>query len=157
MKVTPSPLKLVDLSVINLVCHFIAPKKQIDVNKLFESYEVDINFGVAKQSNANSFQLFMKAEINYDQSLALQKEGYAMFIECAGIFTIEKDIIKDSEKSVQLTNSALVMMLNFLRTKLADYTAQFPFGVYFIPSIDLNELVKEKQKTLTPKKGSKKK
>lgn len=152
MKVTPSPLKLVDLSVINLVCHFIAPKKQIDVNKLFESYEVDINFGVAKQSNANSFQLFMKAEINYDQSLALQKEGYAMLIECAGIFTIE-----GAEKSVQLTNSALVMMLNFLRTKLADYTAQFPFGIYFIPSIDLNELVKEKQKTLTPKKGSKKK
>ncbi len=160
MKATLSPLKLVDLSVSNLVCHFIPPQGKIDdIGELFGAYDIDINFTPKKGEAGNIFQIFMKAEINSGPGMGSQKEGYTMLIECVGTFDIaESTVLKNGKRSMALINPALGMVLNFLRTKLADFTAHFPCGIYWLPSIDLNDLVSQKQQTLAPpKKASKKK
>ncbi|MBP7556642.1 MAG: protein-export chaperone SecB [Chitinophagaceae bacterium] len=148
MTIKQSPLELKEFNILNVDCRFVAPKIEVDVEKLFNSYEIDINFAIRQIAEGTVYVLFVKAEINYEVPPTIQKEGYEMYIESVGVFSVKDTKISDEEKLTLLTNSGLVMVLNFLRTKLADITAHFPMGKYYIPSIDLKDLVEKKQKTL---------
>lgn len=155
MKIKPSQLELRDFSVINFQTKFIPPEEKTDVRALFNQYEVDVNFAIKKTEN-NFYNVFVKAIINSDKTKD-QLPGYEILTECVGIFEmIENDL---SEKDIQslVTNSSLVMTLNFLRIHLADVTSHFPLGRYFLPSIDMKDLLEQKQKLIEKSKIKKKK
>lgn len=150
MTIKPSPLELKDFSLTNVECHFIPPEPNADILSLFQEYEIDINFGSRKVNVDGLYTIYIKAEINFQRPDSSAKKGYEMFIECMGIFSITDTEMPNEEKMSLLSNSGLVMTLNFLRTKLADVTSQFPMGKYLLPSIDLKDLI-EKKKTLLAK------
>ena len=132
------------------------PDGAVDVKQLLESYAIDVNFTFRKINTEGLYSLYAKAEINYQLPESEKKEGYEMFIECMGIFQVGSNSLNESDSQALLTNSGLVITLNFLRSKLADITAHFPMGKYLLPSIDLKDLIEKKQKALTKTKTLKK-
>lgn len=155
MKIKPSQLELRELSVINFQTKFVPPEEKTDVRSLFNQYEVDVNFAI-KKNDSNIYSVFVKAMINGEKTKD-QLPGYEIFTECVGHFEmIENDL---SEKDIQslVTNSSLVMTLNFLRVHLADVTSHFPLGRYFLPSIDMKDLLEQKQKLIEKSKTKRKK
>lgn len=141
MKIKQSSLELINIVLINFDCKFTAPVDGTNIRELFSSYEIDVDF-VFREIN-NQYNIFFKASINNDVSVRLK--GYSVFIECVGVYRFTDDTLDNSTKDVLLTNSALVMTLNFLRTKLADITSQFPLGKYLLPSIDMKHLFEQKK------------
>lgn len=154
MMIKLSPLELKDFALLNAECHFNPPDDGTDIAALFKEYEVDINFAVRKVNSNAVYCIYVKAEINYDAESSTHKKGYDMFIECMGVFEITDNSMKNEEKMALLSNSGLVMTLNFLRTKLADFTSQFPLGKYLLPSIDLKHIIETKKKSLIKQKVS---
>lgn len=128
----------------------------MDIQEVFSAYEIDINFALRKNEE-DLYQLFLKIDINPEKMNQQQLPGYEMFCECIGIFEIDESKITQEQKQILLTSSALVMNINFLRTFLATVTGQFPFGKYWLPSIDMNYLLAEKNKEMTSQKKRKRK
>lgn len=156
MTIKPSPLELKDFSLLNAECHFIPPEPNSDILSLFNEYEIDINFGSRKVTPEGLYTIHVKSSINFQLPDPNAKKGYEMFIECMGVFEIKNKDMSGAEKASLLSNSGLVMTLNFLRTKLADITSQFPLGKYLLPSIDLKDLIERKRASLAKEKASKK-
>jgi preprotein translocase subunit SecB len=152
MKVKHSKLELKDLVILNLDYQFNTPKENIDVDKLMSTYNIDLDFMII-ESLANEYKVFVKASINYN--LKKPVYGYSIFIECGSAFKIDSEVSKD-ERNQLISNSALVMTLNFLRVSLVNITGSFPFGKYILPSIDVKDLLEQKaivsKKISTPRK-----
>lgn len=154
MTIKPSLLELKDFVVINFDYSFISPADQIDVQAVFAGYEVDIDFSLQK-GQEHIYNVFVKAEINYDETKPKQP-GYTMLVECVGVFSMDESLLSKEDGQNLLTNSALVMTLNFLRTFIADATGHFPFGKYWLPSMDMKELLAQKQQAIAKAEESKK-
>lgn len=155
MKIKMSPLSIRDLAVINFDYGFIPSNKEENLREYFDKYEIDINFAL-KEYNESTYQLFVKAEINYQDTKQLP--GYEIFCECTGIFDVDNSEITAEEKRALLSNSALVITLNFLRFYIASSTSNFPYGKFLLPSLDLKDLLNKraqlvkKQKNVKPNK-----
>lgn len=152
MQIKLSPLNLKDLAIINFNYSF-SPAKDEELPTLFEKYLLDVNFATKKISES-LYQVMIKVDINNKE---LKKfSGYSIFAECVGVYQISQSKIESIEleeiKSL-LTNSGLIMTLNFLRNFIAITTSSFPYGKYFMPSIDLKDLIEQKMKAIEAAKA----
>lgn len=143
MKVKKSPLSFINTrlleSNIKLV---ITPSKNYtneEVLKMSEKYDIDIDYARPKVEN-NIIQVFMKASINDNQKF----DGYKILCECVCMFTLDETNLSKDEINNLKNYSTLYITLNTLRNFILDATAKFPLGIYLLPSIDLNELIKQK-------------
>lgn len=141
MKVTLSPLEILDFAVLNFDLKFIPLKNADDVpQSYFEKYDIDLDFNV--RSNA-SIQVFIKTAINQNEL-----PGYKISAEIACIFRFKGNSpISEKEKENIQGYSSIYMALNTLRGFISQFTANAPIGRYIFPSIDLNQLIEEKKKS----------
>ncbi len=152
MKPIASPLNIVDFAIMDLQFQFIPSKENIDmdIRNTFSDYEIDIDFDI----HTNEFiQVFIKTEINRGRRVL---PGYSIAAEIACIFEFNKEVEISKELKSSIEGfSTIYIALNSLRGFISQVTANGPLGRYIFPSIDLNDLVDKKKKSLT-KKVSKK-
>ncbi|WP_298708184.1 hypothetical protein [Chitinophaga sp.] len=142
MKIQPSPLELVDLAIINF--HYAANPSEVasGIQELFDAYEVDMDFAV-RTADDGLTRILVKASINKPAE-GTPKPGYMLFAETMGVFRFKDASQVQAEKLQHLVNSGLTMTISYLRTFIAGVTGHFPLGKYWIPSIDLNEMIRMK-------------
>lgn len=142
-----SPLILETFFVVENRFKFIQPEEEIeDVQiELFNNYEIDLDFTIRPISSESDsiikFNVYTKMGVN---QLKTPKSGYCSFVEGIGTFNILKETLTDIDIE-NLTNlSSVSIMINCLRGVLMDTSSNAPFGRYILPSIDVNDLLKQK-------------
>lgn len=152
MKAKKSPFILKNFLLLKQNIEFLpAPSNRpLKISEITDSYNIDIDFAI-KDTRKPFFHIFVKIEIN----LTEQKQiGYSILSEGVGIFEFDKSIKNiEVEKGNYLYFSGIPICINSLRTIISNVTSHGPFGKYTLPSIDMNELLKDKG---IPTKKSKK-
>jgi len=131
---------LKDFLLLTQRIEFIAPndKKLINIQEVFDSYDVDIDFVMQKLEN-KLLQLFVKIGINSGEQ---KLPGYSIFSEGVGIFEFDPQIqLTEREKFSFIYTSGISICINSLRSIISNTTSHSPFGKYSLPSIDINELL----------------
>lgn len=138
-----SPLELEEFVILQQHLQFILPNEPVaDVATLFGQYAIDLDLGVLPGEPGN-YQVRMKAWVNYIET---PLAGYKIFIETAGIFKIDEKMPDRKLFQNLLYRSTLSMQLSYLRTVLAEITSHYPMGRYWLPSIDLVDLIEQKSR-----------
>ena len=152
MKVTASPLQILDFAILKFEMEYVAITKEIELKELFSGYNIDLDFSI--DDSDGILRVFMKSGINQGKK---KEMGYSVFAECACLFQFDEKIsISHNEKDSLQSFSAIYITLNALRGFISNFTVNGPMGRYILPSIDLNKLIDEKKK-LSIKKISNKK
>lgn len=153
MKAKASPLQIIDFALLNLEFNFIQPEseEQSDFQEYFKQYPLEIDFSI--QGN-EIIQVFIKADINRSDN---KLPGYSIMAEAACVFEFNKDIeITDDVRNSIGGFSTIYIALNSLRGFISQTTSIAPAGRYILPSIDLNDLIKQKKVEMEEKKPGRK-
>jgi preprotein translocase subunit SecB len=144
MKAKFSPLQLLDFKLLESHYEFIIPnEEEINVKDLFQSYPVDIDFGIGKTEVEGEIQLFTKIEVNFTKKKSLP--GYRLMVEGGGTFRIQDPENVDEGLRNNLSQfSTLNMMINNLRNIMYQITNLGPMGGYLLPPIDISQLLRDK-------------
>ena len=142
MKAKKSPLILNRFLLINHKYQFIQQEEVAFTTEIMEQYPIEIDY-VINEVNDGIYQLFTKIDVNnIDKPLP----GYKLFIEGVCIFSFDKtNQISNSDKSALLHISGISIGINSLRNILSTITSNGPFGIYTLPSIDVNQLLEDKK------------
>lgn len=144
MKAKFSPLQLLDFKLLESHYEFIVPKEDgINVKDLFQSYAVDIDFGIGKSDIEGEIQLFTKIEVNKTKRKALP--GYKLMVEGGGTFRIQDpENVEEGLRNNLSQFSTLNMMINNLRNIMYQITNLGPMGGYLLPPINISQLLRDK-------------
>jgi preprotein translocase subunit SecB len=143
MKPISSPLKLLDFAIMRMEFEFIPNPEAVNTEKVFETYELDLDFDVFKN---DIMQIVMTVDINTGST---PKPGYKISAEVVSLFKMDTSaVLTEGEKENLEGFSTLYIALNNLRGVISSFTAHAPFGRYILPSIDLNDLIQKKKKTV---------
>jgi preprotein translocase subunit SecB len=144
MKAKFSPLQLLDFKLLESHYEFIIPnEEEINVKDLYQSYPVDIDFGIGKTEVEGEIQLFTKIEVNFTKKKSLP--GYKLMVEGGGTFRIQDPENVDEGLRNNLSQfSTLNMMINNLRNIMYQITNLGPMGGYLLPPIDISQLLRDK-------------
>jgi len=138
-----SPLILKNFLLLRQTIEFIPPSSKdiVSIQELTDSYPIDIDF-VIQDMQKPTFQLFVKIEVNVSSP---KLPGYSIFSEGAGVFEFDESIVNtEKDKGNLLYYSGVPICINSLRSIISNVTSHAPFGKYTLPSIDVNELLKDK-------------
>lgn len=138
-----SPLQLTDFQLLDLQYQFVNPVETdtVDINDLFSSYEIDVDFAIQPQDDAN-FTIFTKAGINQTGS----KPGYKLFAEGVSTFRItDSAALPETTLQNLLVFSGVGIAMQQLRSRIADLTSFAPFGKYMLPTLDVDDLLTRKR------------
>jgi hypothetical protein len=142
-----SPLILETFFMVENRFKFIQPNDDIQnpQTELFDQYEIDLDFTIRLVSEENApvitFNVFTKMGINQQKQ---PLDGYSMFVEGVGVYNLSRESLSDKDVENLMSLSALSIMINCLRGVLMDYSSNAPLGRYILPSIDVNDLLKQK-------------
>ena len=142
-----SPLVLETFFVVENRFKFIQPEEEIEdvQTELFNEYEIDLDFTIrpilSELDSVIKFNVYTKMGVN---QLKIPKSGYSSFVEGIGAFSLSKENLTDMDVD-NLTNlSSVSIMINCLRGVLMDISSNAPLGRFILPSIDVNDLLKQK-------------
>lgn len=139
-----SPLQLLDFKLLEAHVEFVIPEEsELDVKALFQSYEVDIDFGIGESDLEDEIQLFTMIQINNNAENPLS--GYKIKVEGGGTFRIENpENLEEGLKNNLTQFTTLNMMINNLRNIVYQITKLGPMGGYLLPPIDITQLLRDK-------------
>lgn len=140
MKAKRSLLVLKDFYITSYSYRFEQPTGKMEVEKWFDGYDIDINFGI-RDLEDNLHQVALKVLVNTEKQ---PLPGYVIEAECIGIFFLDSEKVNDEVKQNLLVRSALLMNINYLRTFVAGNTAHYPLGKYWLPSVNVPDLINRK-------------
>lgn len=137
-----SPLDLHTFLLIETEYLFTHPKEAVDdISVISNQYEIDIDYKI-NQDGETGYQLFVRIEINRDQSLP----GYSLLAEGIGIFNFEPSLqLSKGDKFNFLLYSGISICINSLRSIISTLTAHGPFGKYLLPTIDVTDLIDQRR------------
>lgn len=139
-----SELKWHKFALLQSHFKFIDPtdaQGSVDVEELFESYLIDIDF-VVKEPVEGRRQVFTKVLVNWPEK---GPAGYRLFVEAVGLFSIQGEAEMNVRKRGNLAHYSTVnMMLNRIRAHISVITATSALGSYVLPAVDISDLFKQK-------------
>lgn len=141
-----SPLVLEAFFLVENRFKFVQPEDDIEnaQTELFNEYEIDLDFTVRPLSDKDepivTFNVFTKLGVNQKQSLS----GYSALVEGIGVYHLPKEGLTEKDIENLMNLSSLSIMINCLRGVLMDISSNAPFGRYILPSIDVNDLLRQK-------------
>ncbi len=138
-----SPLQLTDFQLLNLQYRFVNPNEtdEIDSDELFGTYGIEVDFAIKRQDDTN-FTIFTKADINPKGD----QPGYVLFAEGVSSFNIsEPSTLPEAKLQNLLVFSGVGIAMQQLRSRVADLTSFAPFGKYMLPTLDMDDLLQQKQ------------
>lgn len=138
-----SPIKMENFAVLQMHYDFEQPKrKPRDIQKLIDSYEIDIDFAHHEDDGDGTIKVFVKIGINKAKKTL---PGYKLLVEGFGIFRLEEQGLSEQQKNNLKYYSTISILIGYLRNSLSGITASAPFGPYLLPPVDMPELFKTKQ------------
>lgn len=149
-----SPLQLTDFQLLNLQYKFVNPTDtdEINTDELFSAYNIDVDFAVKRHDDTN-FTIFTKAVINHEGA----QPGYVLFAEGVSSFHIDgPSSLPEATLQNLLVFSGVGIAMQQLRSRVADLTSFAPLGKYMLPTLDMDDLLKQKQKKKELSNGSEK-
>ncbi|SEF51758.1 hypothetical protein SAMN05421847_0201 [Halpernia humi] len=140
MKPLLSPLILLDFSILNCNFQFIPPTENQEINQdFFSDYDIDLDFAFFTEDDT---KVFVKLSINQVED---PKPGYSIFAEGVAFFKLnEGEKLSEDDKNSLLQFSAFSITLNSLRGFITALTSVAPLGKYIVPSIDVNDVFRQK-------------
>ncbi len=143
-----SPLQLQNTNLRGLSVSFFQPKKIPD--SLPTSYEILLDFDIlSSQDNEINFLVSLNLSVNKGRK---KKLGYVIDIKVDCFFEIIESNQLDEKNIHNLkTISAISISISKIRDILSNTTQFYQLGSYNLPAIDVQKLLKDKQKTLGTK------
>lgn len=133
-----SAIKLEHFAVLQSHYEFEQPKKNIkDVQKIFDAYEIDIDFAHHDEEEDNTIHVFVKIGINQAKKTL---PGYKLLVEGVGIFSLKEENLTEEKKNNLKFYSTVSIIVGYLRNTLSGITASAPYGPYLLPTIDMQHL-----------------
>src|SRR5690606_33175232 len=116
----------------------------VNIESILDAYKIDVDFSI-NTADEQVFQLYMEIAINNDKSLP----GYSIYSQGVGLFDFSRfPKLTQKEKRDFLQFSGISICINQLRGIINLLTTHGPFGKYLLPAIDVNDLLKQKVKSL---------
>lgn len=154
MKFVKSKLELEDFFITDTKYKFIeSNENEINPNKFFSNYEIDIDF-IPKKREDNLYFIYIKITIN---DIEKPLPGYVFFIEGVCIFSIDDVESNEDDKMSLIWSSGISITINNLRNYISNISSYFPFGKFNLPTVDLRNLIEQKNVALSNNKKEKKK
>lgn len=139
----PSAIKLENFAVLQMHYDFEQPKhKPRNIQKLIDSYEIDVDFAHHEDDGDGSIKVFVKIGINQAKKAL---PGYKLLVEGFGIFRLEEQGISEQQKNNLKYYSTVSILIGYLRNSLSGITASAPLGPYLLPPVDMQELFNTKK------------
>lgn len=133
-----SAIKLENFAVLQSHYEFEQPKKELkDVKKIFDAYEIDIDFAHHDEEEDNTIHVFVKIGINQAKKTL---PGYKLLVEGVGIFSLKEEDLTEEKINNLKYYSTVSIIVGYLRNTLSGITASAPFGPYLLPTIDMQKL-----------------
>lgn len=147
MIIKNSPLQLVDIFLLNFDLKFNPLPSELNLKDLFSKYSIDMDFAFVNPDENNLFNVYTKVSINRDGETM---PGYSIFAESLSIFTFQDlENLKEDKIGNFMSVSALPISINTLRTYISNITSQSILGRYILPTLDIDELFRQKNKTIS--------
>lgn len=137
-----SEIQLDNFVVLQSHYGFSPPQKiPKDINKLFRSYQIDIDF-VHQEKDERKIQVFTKISVNQSGNPI---PGYQLFVEGTAQFSFnETNELAGVEKINLKFFSTVSILIGNLRNTLTAMTASAPLGPYQLPLINITDLFNKK-------------
>jgi preprotein translocase subunit SecB len=133
-----SDIKLEHFAVLQSHYEFEHSKKELkDVQKIFDAYEIDIDFAHHDEDEDNTIHVFVKIGINQAKKTL---PGYKLLVEGVGIFSLKEENLSEEKINNLKFYSTVSIIVGYLRNTLSGITASAPFGPYLLPTIDMQHL-----------------
>lgn len=142
MKVTASPLKLVDFVLLQLHFDTTLPHQDEDVEPVvrLSRPSMDLDFSIGVDGEETGFRL----EVTIATTTPPDDVGYHFSVTGAGFFTIDSGIDRTDREKL-LVHSGIPMVINSLRMAVAGVTGFGLYGRLIFDSIDLRALLEQKR------------
>lgn len=106
-------------------------------------FSIDIDFDIFTNEIDQDVRRIVVSVQGNDQENPVP--GYCFSIVAQGAFNFDKTIkVSKKDKDTLLTHSAIPLIIGQIRSYLSSLTAHGPFGIYLLPAIDMNDLLKQK-------------
>jgi len=133
-----SAIKLEHFAVLQSHYEFEQPEKNIkDIQKIFDAFEIDIDFAHHNKDEDNTIHVFVKIGINQAKKTL---PGYKLLVEGVGIFSLKEEDLTEEKINNLKFDSTVSIIIGYLRNTLSGITASAPFGPYLLPTIDIQQL-----------------
>jgi len=133
-----SAIKLEHFAVLQSHYEFEQPKKELkNVQKVFDAYEIDIDFAHHDDEEDNTIHVFVKIGINQAKKTL---PGYKLLVEGVGMFSLKEEDLPVEKINNLKFYSTVSIIIGYLRNTLSGITASAPFGPYLLPAIDMQHL-----------------
>jgi len=133
-----SAIKLEHFAVLQSHYEFEQPKKNVkNVQKIFDAYEIDIDFAHHDEDEHNTIHVFVKIGINHKKKTL---PGYKLLVEGVGVFSLKEENLSEEKINNLKFYSTVSIIVGYLRNTLSGITASAPFGPYLLPTIDMQQL-----------------
>ena len=144
MKAKFSPLQLLDFKLLQTHYEFeVNEQESLDLQELFSTYSVEIDFEMAKNEDDGEIQLLTMIEVNLDKENP--KPGYRISVERGATFKLkDAENIEEGLRNNLSQFSTLNMIINNLRNIIFRITNIGPIGGYLLPPIDITKLLQDK-------------
>lgn len=151
MKAKPSALRIEQFTVLNASLKTILTQNvnSEDLNDVLQKLSIDIDFDVLnlKKDDLND-KCMISVTIKINES---EETGYCMEVEAAGVFYFGKEADLTQKDKKNLIYSGISMCITNIRNYMVSMTSFSAWGAYVLPPIDMNDLLKQKQKQVEMK------
>lgn len=144
MQAQKSPLILEESFII--ASNILSVPEPEEFKGILNDFAIDIDFDIfTKETDTEARRIVVSVQGN-DQDNPVP--GYCFSIVAQATYNYDKMVkVSKKDKDVLLTHSAIPMVIGQIRSYLSTLTAHGPFGIYLLPAIDMNDLIKQKADT----------
>ncbi len=137
MEIKKSDLEFLDFNITEMNLEIYQTNLFLDLNNM----PIDLNYDILESEDEKDFFL-IKVDLSINKN-KLKKNYLFIHLKAEGYFKLNDISKKDEKKTIQyLYFTALPMLINSIRTYIMHITSFTSFGKYILPTIDLNELIK---------------
>lgn len=141
MQAQKSPLILEESFII--ASNILSVPEPEEFKGILNDFTIDIDFDIfTNETDTEARRIVVSVQGN-DQDNPVP--GYCFSIVAQATYNYDKLVkVSKKDKDVLLTHSAIPMVIGQIRSYLSTLTAHGPFGIYLLPAIDMNDLIKQK-------------
>ena len=141
MQAQKSPLILEESFII--ASNILSVPEPEEFKGILNDFTIDIDFDIfTKETDTEARRIVVSVQGN-DQDNPVP--GYCFSIVSQATYNYDKMVkVSKKDKDVLLTHSAIPMVIGQIRSYLSTLTAHGPFGIFLLPAIDMNDLIKQK-------------
>lgn len=111
-------------------------------NDSIARYELDIDF------NHYVHEGLIKVDMVMGVNPKKKQPGFRVIVKTTGLFSLSACELSEQHLYNLQVISTTSIMINNVRNYISQLTAFSPFGMYLLPTIDINHLIEEKRKAL---------